>query len=75
MTVVLAVTMIIYNGLMYLVKASKGENPKEIVNNIIYIIAGVLLALLSVVIIRVVSSIGKSSVGEITSLPIEHFIV
>ncbi len=34
---VLAVTMIIYNGVMYVVKASKGENPKEILNNLIYI--------------------------------------
>ncbi len=37
MTMVLAVTMIIYNGVMYVVKASKGENPKEILNNLIYI--------------------------------------
>lgn len=37
MTMVLAVTMIIYNGIMYVVKASKGENPKDILYNILYI--------------------------------------
>lgn len=34
---VFAVTMIIYNGILYVIKASKGENPKDILNNIIYI--------------------------------------
>ncbi len=65
MTMVLAVTMIIYNGVMYVVKASKGENPKEILNNLIYIWVWILLALLSVVIIRLVSSIGTGSIGTI----------
>lgn len=65
MTVVLSITMIIYNGIMYLIKASKGENPKEIITNLVYIIGGVLLALMSVMIIRLVSSIGTSSLHGI----------
>ncbi|MDO4713216.1 MAG: hypothetical protein Q4B28_00715 [bacterium] len=65
MTVVLAITMIIYNGIMYLVKASKGENPKEIISNLMYILGGVLLALMSVMIIRLVASIGTSSLNSI----------
>lgn len=65
MTVVLSITMIIYNGIMYLIKASKGENPKEIITNLVYIIGGVLLALMSVMIIRLVSSIGTSSLQGI----------
>lgn len=68
MTVVLAVTMIIYNGIMYVIKASKGENPKDILNNILYVGVGILLALFSVIIIRFVSSIGTSSLNEITYL-------
>ena len=62
---ILAVTMVIYNGILYVVKASKGENPKDILNNIIYVGLGILLALLSVVIIRLVSSIGTGSIGSI----------
>lgn len=68
MTVVLAVTMIIYNGIMYVIKTSKGENPKDILNNILYVGVGILLALFSVIIIRFVSSIGTSSLNEITYL-------
>lgn len=63
MTVVLAVTMIIYNGVQYMIKASKWENPKDILSNIYYIIAGILLALLSIVIVRLTSSVGMSSLG------------
>lgn len=62
---VFAVTMIIYNGILYVIKASKGENPKDILNNIIYIGVWILLALLSVIIIRLVSSIGTGSLRNI----------
>ena len=73
MTMVLAVTMIIYNGVMYIIKASKWENPKDILNNILYIGVGILLALFSVIIIRLISSIGTSSLNDI-SYQISHFI-
>lgn len=65
MTMVLAITMIIYNGVMYVIKASKWENPKEILNNMLYVGVGILLALLSVIIIRLVSSIGTGSIWTI----------
>ena len=65
MSIVLAVTMLIYNGIQYMIKTSKGDHPKEIVTNIIYILAGVLLALSSVIIIRLASSIGMSSLTDI----------
>ena len=48
-----------------MLKTSKGEHPKDIVTNIIYILAGVLLALSSVIIIRLASSIGMSSLTDI----------
>ena len=73
MTMVLAVTMIIYNGVMYIIKASKWENPKEILNTILYIGIGILLALFSVIIIRLISSIGTSSLNDI-SYQISQFI-
>lgn len=65
MTVVLSVTMIIYNGIMYVIKSSKGENAKDVLKNLLYIGIGLLIALLSVVIIRLVSSIWASSLSTI----------
>ena len=66
LTIILSITMIIYNGVMYLIKASKGENPKEIYTNIWYIVTGVLLGLSSVIIIRFISSIGQTTLNSIS---------
>ena len=66
LTIILTITMIIYNGVMYLIKASKGENPKEIYTNIWYIVTGVLLGLSSVIIIRFISSIGQTTLNSIS---------
>ena len=60
-TLVLAITMIIYNWIMYIIKSSKGESSKDTLKNLIYIIIGVLLALTSIVIVRLASSVGKTS--------------
>ena len=65
MTVLLAVPMLIYNGIQYTIKSSKGEHPKDIIPNIMYILAGIFLALSSVIIIRLASSIGMSSFSDI----------
>jgi hypothetical protein len=53
--------MIIYNWIMFVVKSTKWEAPKDVLKNIIYIIVWVLLALASVVIIRLAGSVGTSS--------------
>ena len=66
MTVVLSISMVIYNGVMYVYKASKGENPKDIIKNLIYIGIGILIALFSIVIIRLISSIGGGTLSSIT---------
>ena len=60
-TLVLAITMIIYNWIMYVIKSSKGESSKDTLKNLIYIVVGVLLALTSIVIVRLASSVGKTS--------------
>lgn len=65
MTIVLAVPMLIYNGIQYMIKSSKGEPPKDVIPNIMYILAGILLALSSVIIVRLASSIGMSSFADI----------
>ena len=61
MTVVLSVTMILYNGVYYIIEASKGWDVKEASNNLIYVVVGVLLALFSLAIINLISSISISS--------------
>ena len=66
LTIILSITMVIYNGVMYVVKASKGENPKEIYSNILYIVFGILLGLSSVIIIRLVSSIWQTTLTGVS---------
>ena len=66
LTIILSITMIIYNGVMYVVKASKGENPKEIYSNILYIVFWILLGLSSVIIIRLISSIWQTTLTGIS---------
>lgn len=66
LTIILSITMVIYNGVMYVIKASKGENPKEIYSNILYIVFGILLGLSSVIIIRLVSSIWQTTLTGIS---------
>lgn len=62
-TIVLSITMLIYNGIQYMIKSSKGENPKEVVNNILWIAGGILLALLSLMIVKFAASIGATTIG------------
>ena len=66
LTIILSITVVIYNGVMYVVKASKGENPKEIYSNILYIVFGILLGLSSVIIIRLISSIWQTTLTGIS---------
>lgn len=61
MTLVLAITMIIYNGILFVVKSTKGEMSKETLQKLAYICVGVLLALSSVVIIRLANSVGTTT--------------
>ena len=60
-TLVIAITMIIYNWIVFVVKSTKWEAPKDVLKNIIYIIVWVLLALASVVIIRLANSVGTTA--------------
>jgi len=56
LTIILSITMV----------TSKGENPKEIYSNILYIVFGILLGLSSVIIIRLVSSIWQTTLTGIS---------
>jgi hypothetical protein len=62
-TIVLSITMVIYSGVMYIVESSKGAEVKETTNNLMYIVGWVLLALMSLSLIQLITSLSVSSLG------------
>ncbi len=60
-TMVLSVTMVIFNGVMYIIESAKWAEVKDAKQNIIFIIVGILIALMSLGIINLISSITVSS--------------
>ena len=60
-TIVLSVTMVLYNWVLYVIQSSKWEIPKDPQKNLINILIGILLALSSLWIINLVNSITISS--------------
>lgn len=60
-TIVLSITMVIYCGVMYVIEAAKGAEVKDTTNNLMYIIWWVLLALMSLALINLISSLSISS--------------
>lgn len=63
LTVVLAITMVLYNGIKWIVESAKWGDVKEAKENLIYIIGGILLALSSVALINLISSVSISSLN------------
>ncbi|MDD3263105.1 MAG: hypothetical protein PHR61_04660 [Candidatus Absconditabacteria bacterium] len=63
LTIVLSITMVLYNGILWVIESAKGGDVKDAKNNILYIVGGILLALSSVVIINIISSITLSSLN------------
>lgn len=55
-TIAISVTMILYNGLTYIIKTGKWEEWKNLVSNVIYIVVWILIALFSVIIITILQS-------------------
>ncbi len=62
-TIVLSITMVIYNGVAYIVEAAKGGEVKDATKNIMLIVGGVLLSLFSLVIINLLRSLTLSSLN------------
>lgn len=61
LTIVLAITMVLYNGILWIVESAKWGDVKDAKDNIIYIVWGILLALSSVALVNLISSITLSS--------------
>lgn len=62
-TMVLSVTMVIFNGIMWIIESSKWAEVKDAKKNITLIIVGILISLMSLGIINLISSITISSLG------------
>lgn len=63
LTIVLSVTMVIYTGIRYILAAGDEEGMKNARQNLLYIILGILLALMSYGIIILIESIGFSTLS------------
>jgi len=59
-TIAISVTMILYNGLRYIVQTGRWQEWKNLVSNIIYIVVWILIALFSVIIITILQSAWKT---------------
>lgn len=62
-TMVLSITMVIFNGVMWIIESSKWAEVKDAKKNITFIIVGILISLMSLSIINLISSITVSSLG------------
>ncbi len=64
-TMVLAVTMVIFNGVMRIIESSKWGDVKDAKKNITMILIGLLIALMSLGIINLISSISVSTLSTV----------
>ena len=60
LVIALSVTMILYNGMMYIIQTWQWKEAKDLTKNIAYIVIWILVALFSVVIITLIQSIPNS---------------
>ena len=67
LVVALSVTMILYNGMMYIVETWQWKEWKDLVKNIAFIVIWILVALFSVVIITLIQSIPDTLENELVS--------
>ena len=63
-TMVLAVTMVIFNGIMWIIESSKWAEVKDAKKNLTLLVVGIFIALMSLGIINLISSITVSSLGQ-----------
>ena len=75
MTIILSITMVIFNAVVYMVEAFEWKDRKtaDAKKNLIWVAGGVIVALMSVSMINLVVSVPKSSIK--TSDEVSNFIV
>lgn len=67
LTIALSVTMILYNGMMYIIQTWQGKEWKSLAQNVLLIVVGILVSLFSVMIINLIQSIPTSIEKELDS--------
>lgn len=67
LVIALAITMILYNGMMYIIQTWQWKEAKDLTKNIAYIVIWILVALFSVVIITLIQSIPNTLENELIS--------
>jgi hypothetical protein len=76
LTITLAVTMTIINGILYITKSGNGEDPRKIRWNLVYIAVGILVALFSVVIVNVLRSVlNEETLEEQETVSLEKTVI
>jgi hypothetical protein len=68
LTITLSITMILYNWMMYIIQTWQWKEWKSVTKNIAYIIAWILIALFSVIIIKIIQSI-TTTIADPYELP------
>ncbi len=66
-TMVLAVTMVIFNGIMWIIESAKWAEVKDAKKNMVLLVVGILIALMSLSIINLISSLSISSLQSKTT--------
>ena len=73
LVVALSITMILYNGLKYIIETWQWKESKDLAKNIIYIVVWILIALFSVTIITIMQSV-STTLKEETSTDINNIV-
>ena len=69
LTIALSITMILYNGMIYIIETWQGKEWKSLVKNVIFIVVWILVALFSSVIIVLIQSIPETLDNELKGAP------
>ena len=67
LVIALSITMIIYNGMIYIIQTWNGKDGKDLVKNLLYIVIWIVIALFSSVIVTIIQSIPKTISQEVDS--------
>ena len=65
LVITLSVTMILYNGMMYIIQTWQWKEWKSLMKNIIYIVVGILISLFIVIIITLIQSVPRTISSEL----------
>lgn len=65
LTITLSVTMILWNGMSYIIQTWQWKEWKDLVKNIIYIVVWIIIALFSVIIITIIQSVPTTIENEV----------